>query len=258
MISSVSNSLFKQVVSLKSKKSRNETGLFVIEGEKFVDEISNDFEIVYLVASESFASFKNASKYLKYGNCHIFKDYIFAKVSDTISPQGILAVCKQKKNNNFALKNKNAFILIGQRICDPGNLGTIIRTADACGCDGVVLSEGSTDLYNPKVLRSTAGSIFHLPIATDVQLLSYISSLKSQGITIVAAHLKGQCLPYEVDFKKSCAILVGNEATGLSDNIANQADVLVKIPMPGKAESLNASVACGVLLYEVVRQRIGS
>lgn len=151
---------------------------------------------------------------------------------------------------------KDGFYVIAEEMNDPGNLGTVIRTAHAAGADGVILSKGSVDLYNPKVLRSTMGSVFKIPVIQNADLAQVTDLMKRSGISIYAAHLKGKKLLYELDLKNGCAFMLGNEARGLSDKAADMCDELVKIPMPGNAESLNASVAAAVLIYEMVRQRL--
>ena len=250
MIESAENNLIKNITKLKDKKYRDEQKLFVIEGERFVDEIIN-FDVVQYVISEDY------SKKQKYGeNAIIVKNHLFKKMCDTVNPQGVLAVCKQKKYDIKDIINvDNPFIVVGEKISDPGNLGTIIRTAHASGASGIILSTHSTDIYNPKVLRSTAGSIFHLPIITDINLNECIPQLKDYGFNLFGAHLSGRTVPYNLDLKKSTALVIGNEANGLTQSTSDLLHDLVKIPMPGGAESLNASVACGILMYEIVRQR---
>ena len=147
-------------------------------------------------------------------------------------------------------------ILLAEELNDRGNLGTVIRTADACGADAVFLSKGSVDLYNPKVLRATMGSLFHVPVFQNIDLHALSEKMQAKQIPLYAAHLKGDRYPYALPLQDACAFLIGNEARGLSEDAAALCDAWVKIPMPGQAESLNASVAAGVLLYEVVRQRL--
>ncbi|MCL2873853.1 MAG: RNA methyltransferase [Defluviitaleaceae bacterium] len=261
MIQSGSKNLFKKLVRLNDKKARNESGLFVVEGEKFVKDIGYGFDITEYIFSEGYLA-KNdfaAFDHLNSNICHVFSDDDFARISDTVTPQGILAVVKQKTYSfNDIISNDDPFIIIGENINDPGNMGTVIRTADACGCDGVVFTEQSADIYNPKVIRSTAGSLCHLPVIQGQSLLDVVSILKQHQVKIIAASLKGEFLPYDVNLSRGVAILLGNESGGLTIEAEEMADVLVKIPMVGKAESLNASVAGGVLMYEVVRQRLMS
>lgn len=257
MIESRQNKLFKQTVSLQSKKERDKLGLFIVEGERLVSEIPEDWETEYYMISDSF--YKNNRNFdLKPNvNKNIVADSIFKSISDTVSPQGILAVCKQKSFSiNSILKKTKPLFLILEKISDPGNLGTMIRTADAAGADAVILSEGCVDLYNSKVIRSTMGSVFHLPIYQNINLELFADELKKNNVRIFAAHLDGINYHYNVDLKSGAAVLIGNEANGLTAEITKKADELVKIPLVGKAESINASVACGILIYEAVRQRL--
>ena len=263
MVQTGSKNLLKKLMRLKSKQARNEAGLFVVEGEKFVKDIGIDFEITEYVFSESYLAKSDASCYLNRSGCTeftTFTDYDFARISDTVTPQGILAVVKQKMYDlEYVISGDAPFIIIGENINDPGNMGTVIRTADACGCDAVIFTEQSADIYNPKVIRAAAGSFCHLPIIHGKSLEDIVYVLKQRQIKIIAASLKGKSLPYEVKLNapnSGIAILLGNESSGLTDHAEAMADVLVKIPMIGKAESLNASVAVGVLMYEVVRQRL--
>ncbi len=250
------NQLIKTATSLKQKKARDSSGLFIIEGERFIDEIPPDFDRVAYISSESYAKNNPESRYPWDSKGYIIPDDKFKKITDTVTPSGLLAICGQKTYTlESVLTSENTFILICECLQDPGNLGTLIRTAHACGCHGVILSQGCVDLYNPKVLRASAGSAFRIPVVENVDLLQFIPQLKSKNINVVATHLNTDNLPYEINLTESTALIVGNEGNGISEEIAQAADILIKIPMPGKAESLNASVATGVLLYEVVRQR---
>ncbi len=248
----VSSRILKQINLLKTKKGRDNFNLFIAEGERLTKEIPKDI-IEYIVVSENY----DKTFYLKY-NVKVYKasSSVFKKLSDTVNPQGILAVCKKNVYNiNKVLNIHNPFFVLLENINDPGNLGTIIRTADAAYADAVFISKGSVDLFNGKTVRATMGSLFHLPIFTDIDLSYLINKLKEKKIKIYAAHLNGSKYIYDVNFKKSCSVLIGNEANGLSDFICDFTDELVKIPMPGKAESINASVAGGIFIYEVLRQR---
>jgi len=261
-ITSSQNKYIKQTICLKTKKEREKTKLFIAEGERLTSEISNNWEIEYIVLSKSYLNTLTESHFEK----ELFKrkifsisDELFLKVSDTINPQGILAVCRQKKYNQENIENilnkENPFFILLEKIQDPGNLGTLIRTADAANVDAIFLSKGCVDLYNSKTIRASMGSIFHLPIIVNSDFDILFNSLKNKKITIFAAHLKGTKLLYDVDLKKSCAILIGNEANGLSNEAAEKANFFVKIPMPGKAESVNAAIAGSIFIYEALRQR---
>lgn len=258
IIESLQNNLIKKLVSLKQKKSRQKYKLFLVEGIRFIDEIPDNWEVEQYIVSESFEKkYLDKIKQLKSkSKVYTVKDSVFKSISDTDTPQGIIATCIQKNFNMSDVICDNAFLIIADNLQDPGNLGTIIRTADAAGATGVLLSQNTVDLYNPKTLRATMGSIFHIPIIQNIDISETILDLKSNNITVIASSLKATTTPYLVNLKKSVAVIVGNEANGVDENILNKADVLVKLPLVGRAESLNVSVASGILLYEIVRQRL--
>ena len=251
IIESNQNKIIKEVNSLKAKKERDKTGLFILEGKRLVDEIPNSWEIKYLLKAESY------SEDINFENVYTVKDSLFEKISETVNPQGILAVCHIKEFDVTNVDYSNSpFFVVLENVTDPGNMGTLIRTADAAGADGIFLSKGCVDIYNPKVIRATMGSIFHLPIYRNLNLMDLMEDFKNNNVKTLAAHLKGTSTPYKVDMTTACAVIIGNEATGLSDEISEIASDLVKIPMPGKAESMNAGIAGGILIYEAVRQRL--
>ena len=264
MIESTQNKHIKRLIGLqKNKKNRNKEKVFIVEAIKLVEEVPEDWEIDSIFVAASFKqenpSFLNQialHRNLSENEVIEVSDKIFNAVSDTMTPQGILAICKQKVFSlEETLSVQNGFFIILEDVQDPGNLGTIIRTGDALGANGIFLTKGTVDLYNPKVIRSTMGSIFHLPILTDLDINVLLEELKKKHIFILSAHLKGEKYPYQCDLRKNIALLIGNEANGIKDSTAKQTDILVKIPMLGKAESLNAAMAAGILMYEVVRQR---
>lgn len=251
IIESNQNKIIKEVNALKAKKERDKTGLFILEGKRLVDEIPNSWEIKYLLKAESY------SENINFENVYTVKDSLFEKISETVNPQGILAVCHIKEFDVTNVDYSNSpFFVVLENVTDPGNMGTLIRTADAAGADGIFLSKGCVDIYNPKVIRATMGSIFHLPIYRNLNLIDLMEDFKDNNVKTLAAHLKGTSTPYKVDMTTACAVIIGNEANGLSDEISEMASDLVKIPMPGKAESMNAGIAGGILIYEAVRQRI--
>lgn len=257
LIESLKNPKIKQTIALKEKKERDKTGLFVLEGERLVSEIPEDLKVEYYILSETCYNKGSYINLLKRNHdVLILNDNLFKKVSDTVSPQGILAVCRQYCYDfDFVFDKKSSFILMLENISDPGNMGTIIRTADAFGADMVLLNKGCVDLYNNKVIRATMGSIFHIPVIRNADFDEIFYKLKDKGISTIAAHLEAKKEPFNIDLKKNCAILIGNEANGLSVNTSKRADILVKIPMKGQAESINASIAGSILMYEVLRQR---
>ena len=256
-IESRDNKWVKRLNGLKIKKNRDKEGVFVAEGLRFISEVPSDWNVEAYVVSESFCKENDISSYEQKAEVFCFPDALFMSVCDTENPQGILAICKKLDWDMQAVFAKEKpFFILAEELNDPGNLGTVIRTADACGADAVFLSKGSVDLYNAKVLRSTMGSMFHVPVFQNVDLHEISVKLKENDIPLYAAHLKGDTYPYGLNLDDACAFIIGNEARGLSDDAADLCDRWVKIPMPGQAESLNASIAAGVLMYEVVRQRL--
>lgn len=256
-VQSYSNKTLKLVLSLYTNKGRAKSGMFVIEGKKFVDELPLHWEASFYVLSQTFFADNDITSYEGNADCYIVPDELFKRLADTTSPQGILAVAKQKIYQlEDILNGDNPLIIVLEETNDPGNLGTILRIGDAAGVTGILLSTGCVDIYNPKVLRAAAGAVFHLPIVTDSNLSEDIPKLKEKGIRVYASNLQAASYPYSMPLDRASAIIIGNEARGISEATAACADYNVKLPMPGAAESLNASVACGILVYEAVRQRL--
>lgn len=248
-ITSASNPRYKTIKSLAQKKERLKRGEFTVEGIKSVkDAIKAGAEVDRIVVSESF--YKNNE--FDYPNgVHILKtdDHLFEKLCDTETPQGIMAVIKIKNTDNFKLDLSKDYVYC-ENVKDPGNLGTIIRTADAAGMGGVLLSSGCVDLYNPKTVRSSMGSFFSIDIIRNWNGLN-----EAEGFSLIGGALNDKTIDYrEADYKKPCIIIVGNEANGITDETLNLCTP-VKIPIIGKAESLNVSIAAGILMYEVLRNR---
>ena len=262
VVTSRENAYIKELKSLKDKKHRDDKGLFFIEGLRFVEEaLKEEIKISRIFVSESFCSGqteRDDAGMLDACGCDVFMlpDRLFKEVADTEAPQGILAVIPKMDQNIESVFKDNSLIVLLDSIQDPGNLGTIIRTADAAGATGVVLSKGCVDVYNPKVLRSTMGSVFHIPVYSSRNFIQTIRYIKSKGIKVFAAYPDGASSCFDADMTKGTAILIGNEANGISPEAASESDELVKIPMQGRAESLNASIASAVFLFEAVRQRM--
>ena len=256
IISSSQNNLVKKLKLLSTKKGRKRFCEFIVEGAKFVSCVPDNWEVTGIFVSESFY---NSDEYDEFSSSKniVLKDNVFDGVCDTITPQGILAVVK---TNEFALEelfnDKKAFIVVACNLQDPGNLGTLIRTADAAGASGVIISRDSADIFSSKVVRSTAGSLFNIPIVI-CNVEEAVDALKKRDINVIATDLSAKNSPYETDLNNPLAILIGNEANGISKELLKLADLRVKLPMIGGAESLNASVASGILMYEVLRQRMG-
>lgn len=250
MISSTSNKKIKDVILLTRKPSlRKEKGLFVVEGIKMFMEIPEE-DLTEVYASESFYNTcpTEAKIRMRQVPHEIVTDTVYAYMSDTKTPQGIMAIVRMKKHTKLT---GDAFLIL-DRIQDPGNMGTIMRTAEAAGIDGILMNEETVDIYNPKVVRSTMGAIFRVPFmyTDDLQ-----GAMKELGAVTCAAHLKGEKDYDKEDYTGPTAFIIGNESAGISDEITACADKLVKIPMKGKVESLNAGIAASVLMFELARQR---
>jgi TrmH family RNA methyltransferase len=252
VITSTSNTFIKKLTALGQKKRRDETKCFIVEGESFVKSIPPSWEIRHIVLAESYAK---ASEDIP-PDAVIIADSLFKKISDAVSPQGILAVCVQKHPTLDACLNGSGFLLFAEKLTDPGNVGAVIRTAAAAGCGGVLLSQGSADAYSPKVLRSSAGAFFCVPVVEGVETEAALCAIGQKGYSRIATHPHGGDYPYKLDFKQKCCILIGNESAGLSEIALSLCDHTVKIPMASGVESLNAAVSAGILMYEIVRQNL--
>lgn len=259
-ITSSSNKLIKSIKLLHNKKDRWSERCFFIEGTRSVEQcIKSNSPIKYIVYSPELLGedgerllFEIESR--SYELYKISKD-LFKSISDTDNPQGILAVVEFEEYGLKDTLKENNFFVVLDRVQDPGNMGTIIRTADAFGANAVIVTNGCVDVYNPKTIRSTMGSIFQIPIVHIGDIEEVVKELKDEKVNIVSTSLNTNKYSYDIDFKSDCALIIGNEANGISDEVLGLSDQLVKIPMVGKAESLNAGVASAVLMYEVLRQR---
>lgn len=259
MISSTANSQIKNIIQLQKKsKERRQQGVFVIEGIKMFEESLEygNIQKAY-VSNHLFEELqKNKVDYFKDIPYEIVTDSVFKDISDTLTPQGILAIVKMPSYSlTDLISREEANLVLLEDIRDPGNLGTILRTAEGAGFTGIILSKESVDMYNPKVIRSTMGAIYRMPFLYVDNFLETLTYLKENGITIYAAHLQSDYYHDEVTYEDRCAIMIGNEANGLSDESSKCSSKYIKIPMSGKVESLNAAVATSVLMYEIYRQR---
>lgn len=259
IIESTANAAYKNCLKLQKKSERDESGFFIVEGEKFVKELDSSWFVDKYILSESYAGSHNTESFEQRSDTLIFADKLYEKVSETVNPQGILAIAKKKQMNlNDFRVSERSFYLYLENINDPGNLGTIIRTADAVGASGIFISDCSVDVYNPKTLRASAGSVFHLPIVTEISFDEARAFLLKNGVNIYAAHLKGEKTHFNIDLVNPFCLVIGNEANGITDKSAAACDELLKIPIIGRAESLNAAIAASVILYEAVRVRINN
>ena len=251
-IESKNNNLFKEIKKLKEKKHRIKSNKYLIEGLRFVeDAIKSKVSIDSIIFTESFKE-KNPDLFLKINeNIKLIQmnEALLKQLCSTENPQGIVGVINMQ---NKELKSGELVVLV-DKVQDPGNMGTIIRTAHAAGAAGIVMTKGTVDIYNDKTLRSTMGSIFYIPIVED-DSLDFVKSLNKEGYKLVVSSLQGKNNFFEENLQGKVMIAVGNEGNGVSDEVYDIADIKVKIPMPGEAESLNVAVATSIMIYEKIRQ----
>lgn len=256
MISSTSSSQVKHVIQLlKKAKVRKEFSEFVVEGARMVKEVPKD-RLVKMYASETFYEnhrdfFENVSK----DKLETVSDRVFCQMSDTQTPQGVMAVVKMAQAEWKDVMGDKPLILMIENLQDPGNLGTIVRMGEGAGVSGIIMSSNTVDIYNPKTIRSTMGSIYRMPFMYVQDFTEAMKKCKAEGVTLYAAHLNGKNTYIEENYNKPTAFIIGNEGNGLSQSAAEEADTLIRIPMEGQVESLNAAIACTVLTYEAMRQR---
>lgn len=254
MITSKNNAKVKNVVALqKHAKARAEQKTYVVEGLKMFAELAQE-RIVEVFATSEFAD--EYAKLLRGLSVELVDERIFTQMSDTKTPQGILCVARQVEYQlDDLLKAEKPFLLVLEDLQDPGNVGTIFRTAEGAGVDGIILSKQCVDIYNPKTIRGAMGSIQRVPFLYAEDLIEVLEQLREAKITTFAAHLAGIKLYDQQDYRGGSAFLIGNEGNGLSEKLTSVANELIKIPMDGKVESLNAAIAATVLMYEGARQR---
>ena len=240
---------------MKKSKLRTEQGVYVVEGIKMFLEAPRE-EIVKVYLSEELYDRGTLSEELSGVSYEVLKNEVFAHAADTKTPQGVLCIMKQKSYTLEDLTGgEQPLLLVLENLQDPGNLGTMMRTAEGAGVTGVLLSRGCVDIYNPKTIRSTMGSVYRVPFLYTDDLLTTLDRLHEKGIRTYAAHLKGTGYYDEFSYREPTAFLIGNEGNGLSPEISKNAKQYIKIPMEGRLESLNAAVAAAILMYEASRQR---
>lgn len=262
MITSYANKSVREVIQLNQKaKERNEQDVFVVEGGKMFAEAPEDrISRVYIArrAEEELRTLYREK--LDKLSVEIVADDVFDRMSDTKTPQGIICLVRQFHYGIEDLlaggnDQKNRLFILMEDLQDPGNLGTVFRTGEGAGVHGIIMSRRTVDIYNPKTIRSTMGSVYRVPFLYTDDLCGTINMLRGHGINVYAAHLNGVKYYDEYDYCQGTAFLVGNEGSGLKDETVDCADGLLRIPMEGKVESLNAAVASSILLYEAYRQR---
>ena len=257
VITSKDNENIRKIRRLKEKKYRDLENSYIIEGLKLVKEaISEKIDIQQIVICEennSEIDKETLYEIAKYNLIYVTRK-IFETLTDVKNPQGIMAVVKKNKSN-LDIDYSEEIILALDNLQDPGNLGTILRTLDSANLKQLIISKNSVDCYNPKVVRSTMGAIFRVNIIEVDNLKQELIIDKKNNFKIMVTSLDAKNNIYNTDFSKKI-IVIGNEANGVSKEIQDLADEKVKIPMLGKTESLNASVAAGIMIYEFVRRKI--
>ncbi len=257
----LSKEKLKELARLKTKKERNQAGKFLIEGLRLCEEALNSSwateSFLLTHAFEDKIKGKEFSRKLERSKVKLIKAKVhdLEKLADTVTPSGIMGIVRIRRNPlNELWKKSTKLILTLDGIRDPGNVGTLIRAADAFGADAVILSDDTVELYNPKVVRSTMGSIFHLPVYDEMDLEKTLPELKKRNFKILGTAVREGKNLDQVDFSGKICVLISNEAEGLNKKLLPLLDDIVKIPIRGKAESLNAAVAGGIILYEATRK----
>ena len=258
-ITSKDNEFIKHIKKLKDKKYRDMANEYLIEGIKLVEEaIQEKAPIKQIILCDDCEKNAAISKDLMYAiakhECVYVTENILKYLSEVQSPQGILAVI-EKNNNDMQIDYTQEVIVALDDVQDPGNLGTILRTVDSVGLTQILLSKGTADAFNPKVVRSTMGAIFRVKIIECEDLKQTLKEIKKHKFKIVVSSLQTENTIYDIKYQKK-VIVIGNEANGVEPTIMQMSDEAIKIPMLGKTESLNASVATGIILYEYVRQKL--
>jgi RNA methyltransferase, TrmH family len=248
MIDSLQNPSVKKWKKLHTKKEREKTNSFLVEGFHLVEEaLKSDAEITTIIVEQE----TNLPHTLDLSNVSMtyVSNQVMKTISETETPQGIIAVCKKQKTADISSGRGQKWLLL-DRIQDPGNVGTMIRTADAAGLDGVLLSPGCADIYNAKTIRATQGSLFHIPVVT-AELTTWINTFKEDSVPVYGTALEGGVPYQEMDSnpERGFALIVGNEGSGVDESLLSQTDKNLYVPIYGKAESLNVSLAAGILLY---------
>lgn len=260
IITSKDNDLVKDIKKLKEKKYRDLLNKYIIEGVKLIEEaIKEKVDIEHVVICEDCMEEGIFDKKLMYEiaklDCVYVNSKVFSGLTDVMNPQGILAVVK-KSNKEPKINYDEDIIIVLDGIQDPGNLGTILRTVDSANLKQIIVSSETADAFNSKVVRSTMGAIFRVNVIKSQDLVKDLANMKAHGFEVVVTSLNTNNVIYDIDYTKK-VIVIGNEANGVSKEVQEIADNKVKIPMIGKTESLNASVATGIMIYEYVRSKLG-
>lgn len=256
-LTGLQNPLVKAAAELKQKKYRQQRGEFLAEGLRTAEEAVafKAAQQIFYTATEDERTLKlleqAASMQLKL-TC--VSEAVMKKIADTETPQGIIAVCRMQEQPLEQLLASGKLLLVLDRVGDPGNIGTMLRTADAAGVGGIILLKGTADIYAPKTVRSSMGSLFHVPVLSGVAEQEFIANTKKAGYQLLVTALDGADNLYQADLKGRLAFVMGNEAGGVSASLLQQADKRVFIPMRGRAESLNVAMAAGIVMFEAMRR----
>ena len=259
IISSKDNELIKHIKKLKDKKHRDESNEYIIEGVKLIEEaVKENARIKKIIVCEDTTRTYEIPTHIMYEiakyECVYVTDKIFASITQVTNPQGIMAII-EKGDTDAQIDYTQDIIVALDDVQDPGNLGTILRTVDSIGLNQIIVSKGTADAFNSKVVRSTMGAIFRVKIIEVENLPQSIKEMRKHHFKLMVTSLQTENSIYDIKFNKKI-IVIGNEANGVSKEIQEMADEKAKIPMLGKTESLNASVAAGVVMYEYVRQKL--
>ena len=258
LITSKDNETIKHIRKLKEKKYRDEYGEYIVEGIKLINEAIEEKQNVKTIIvcdnCDKEAINQNSMYEVAKHNCVYVDEKVFNTITEVKNPQGILAVV-EKQNKEKQINFNEDIIVVLDDIQDPGNLGTILRTVDSVGLSQIIVSKKSGDVYNSKVVRSTMGAIFRVNVIESENLKDTIKEIKKHKYNVISTSLDAEKSLYDINLNKA-VIVIGNEANGVSKEIQELSDTKIKIPMLGKTESLNASVATGIVLYEYVRQKI--
>ena len=259
IITSKDNEIIKHIRKLKEKKYRDEYNEYVVEGVKIVEEaIKENAKIKQVIVCNDTTKTYEIPTHIMLEiakfDCIYVSDKIFNYITQVTNPQGIMAII-EKQDENMQIDYNQDIIVMLDDVQDPGNLGTILRTADSIGLNQIIVSKGTADSFNSKVVRSTMGAIFRLKIIEEEDLIKTIKELRKHHFKLLVTSLQTENSIYDIDFSKKI-IVIGNESNGVSKEIQDLADEKAKIPMLGRTESLNASVAAGIVMYEYVRQKI--
>lgn len=259
MITSTSNDRIKQIMKYrKSAKERRKQGVFLVEGIRMFVEIPKEWCREVYMTEDFLERYQEQIPEYLLSKLELVAPHVMEAMTDTKTPQGVISVVSQPTYSIEEVcmqkEDSEPLILALENLQDPGNLGTIVRTAEGAGVTGIVMSRETVDIYNPKVVRATMGSIFRVPFCYVENLTDWITSMNAEAVGTYSAHLQGTSF-YDFDYQKPTIFCIGNEGNGLTDALSQTTKYKIKIPMMGKVESLNAATAATVLMYEAMRQR---